>query len=575
MSVSIEGEQGFAGRRNFLLGFFAVLGIVLLVRAFWLQGLHQEFYAEQGDVRQIRTLPIAAHRGTMLDRNHEPLAVSSPIQSIWSDPRILLQHSEQFELLGYILQIDPGRLRERVQNAADNGKGFVYLRRHVPPRIAAALQKARERQQIKGVSVQREYGRYYPSAEITAHLLGFTDIDGNGQEGLEMTFNDWLDSRAGSRRVVTDLLGEAIEDIELISEPDQGGDLVLSIDKRIQYLAYRELQQAVIQNGAVSGSVVVLDARSGEVLAMVNHPSYNPNQFSQRGDAAAMRNRAVTDVLEPGSTIKPFTIAAALELGILQSDDVIDTSPGRFNVGKYVVRDFTDYGTLSLTDILKKSSNIGASKIALQMDRTQLWNVFDRLGFGRPSVMEFPGAVAGSMPHASSWSVVRQATVSYGYGISTTVLHLAQAYAAIASDGLMPEISFQRLDGEPETQRVFSAAVARQVRGMMESVVASGTGKKAAIPGYTVAGKTGTTHISEGGSYADDRYISQFAGMSPATDPDMIAIVVINEPRGRYFGGEVAAPVFARIVAGALRIRNIKPDVHRAESGATNKVLSQ
>lgn len=558
MSVEVQSSRS-GGRRAVVLAFFGLLGLLLWGRAFQLQILDAGFYQRQGDVRQIRTLPLAAHRGMLLDRNGEPLAVSSPIDSIWADPQELVKYEEKIDLLGYALEMDPARVRQLLKKGVENDREFIYLRRHVHPRIAKALQSIKDRGQIKGVNIQREYGRYYPSGEITAHVLGFNNIDDQGQEGLEMAFDEWLEGTPGKRRVVTDVLGDAIEDIELVAEASPGRDLVLSIDKRIQYLAYRELKQAVQRNGAKSGSAVVLDARTGEVLAMVNQPSFNPNRFSERS-GGIQRNRAVTDVLEPGSTIKPFTVAAALESGLFTIDDVIDTAPGRFNVGRYVVRDFKNYGELSLTGILKNSSNIGASKISLQLERDLLWGTFDRLGFGQSPVIEFPGAVSGSLPHFSKWSVVRQATVSYGYGISTTVLQLARAYAALAADGLMPEVTFQKLNGEPRVERVFSEQIARDLRSMLQSVVSSGTGKAANIPGYTVAGKTGTTHISENGSYADDRYISQFAGMVPAGNPAMVAVVVIKEPRGKYYGGEVAAPVFSRIMAGALRIRNINPD---------------
>ena len=558
MSAEIQSSS-FGGRRAAVLAFFCVLGLLLWGRAFQLQILDAGFYQHQGDVRQIRTLPLAAHRGMLLDRNGEHLAVSSPIDSIWADPQELSKYDDKIDLLGYALEMDPARVRQLVKKGVENKREFIYLRRHVHPRIAKALQSIKDRDQIKGVNIQREYGRYYPSGEITAHVLGFNNIDDQGQEGLEMAFDEWLEGTPGKRRVVTDVLGDAIEDIELVAEARPGRDLVLSIDKRIQYLAYRELAQAVQRNGAKSGSAVVLDARTGEVLAMVNQPSFNPNRFSERS-GGIQRNRAVTDVLEPGSTIKPFTVAAALESGKFTIDDVIDTAPGRFNVGRYVVRDFKNFGELSLTGILKNSSNIGASKISLQLERDLLWATFDRLGFGQSPVIEFPGAVSGSLPHFSRWSVVRQATVSYGYGISTTVLQLARAYAALASDGLMPEVTFQKLNGEPRVERVFSEQIARDLRAMLQSVVSSGTGKAASIPGYSVAGKTGTTHVSENGSYADDRYISQFAGMAPAGNPSMVAVIAINEPQGKYFGGEVAAPVFSRIMAGALRLRNINPD---------------
>jgi len=493
--ASDVSPSGQGTRRAFVLGVFLLLALALVARAFQLQVLDRSFYKQQGDVRQIRTLPLAAHRGMLVDRNGEALAVSSPIDSIWADPRELSKYDDKIDLLSYALEMDSSRLREKVRRGAENNKEFIYLQRHVHPRIAKSLQSIKDRGQIKGVNIQREYGRYYPSGEITAHILGFNNIDDQGQEGLEMAFDHWLKGEQGKRRVVTDVL-----------------------------------------------AAVVLDARTGEVLAMVNQPSYNPNRFSERA-GGTKRNRAVTDVLEPGSTIKPFTIAAALEAGNFFGDDVVDTAPGRFNVGKYVVRDYKNYGDLSLTGILKNSSNVGASKISLQLDKATLWNAFDRL-------------------------------VAYGYGVSATVLQLARAYAALASDGLMPEVTFQKLVGEPRSERVFSEDVAQEVRSMLQAVVSSGTGKAAGVPGYTVAGKTGTTHISENGSYADDRYISQFAGMVPAGNPDMVAVIAIVEPQGRYYGGEVAAPVFSRIMAGALRMRNINPD-GRQLYGATASTTSE
>ncbi len=567
------GHRGMGARRVVVLGFFSLLALVLLGRAFQLQVLDRSFYEKQGDVRHIRTLPLAAHRGMLLDRNGEALAVSTPIDSIWADPQELIKYSDKLDLLSYAIEMDPERLRDLVAKGAERKREFIYLRRHVHPRTAKALQSIKDRGQIKGVNIQREYGRYYPSGEITAHVLGFNNIDDQGQEGLEMAFDHWLKGESGKRRVVTDVLGDAIEDIELVSEANHGRDLTLSIDKRIQYLAYRELKQAVQRNGAKSGSAVVLDALTGEVLAMVNQPSYNPNRYAERV-GGIKRNRAVTDVLEPGSTIKPFTIAAAIEAGDFGLNDVVDTAPGRFNVGKYVVRDYKNYGELSLTGILKNSSNIGASKIALQLDKATLWNTFDRLGFGRAPLVEFPGAVSGKMPHFSKWSVVRQATVAYGYGVSTSAMQLARAYAAIASDGMMPEVTFQKLNSEPRTERVFSEDTAREVRAMLQSVVSEGTGKAASIPGYTVAGKTGTTHISENGSYADDRYISLFAGMAPAGNPSMVAVISIIEPQGQYYGGEVAAPVFSKIMAGALRLRNVNPDGRRVYGAQVMKTQS-
>lgn len=539
-----------------LLLCFALAGGALEARLLYLQLVDREFLSAQGDDRHLRTVEIAAHRGTILDRNGEPLAVSTPVDSIWADPKQLMPEIDRIGELAEVLEVEQDWLARRVTSSLD--KNFVYLRRHLRPDHAArALQLG-----LPGVSTLREYRRYYPTSEVTGHLLGFTNIDDQGQEGLELAYDYWLRGETGSKRVVQDRLGRVIEDVELIAPARPGRTLTSSLDLRLQYLAYRELKRAVAETGALSGSAVILDVDSGEVLAMVNQPSFNPNDRSQF-DVARYRNRAMTDIFEPGSSFKPLIVAAALETGRYQPTSTIDTAPGYLRVGgKVLTQDTNNLGEIDLTTILAKSSNVGIGKLALDLDQRQLWGVLTSFGIGRLSESGFPGESAGVLNDPDYWRPVGQATLAYGYGLSVTALQLAQAYAVIAADGIQRPVSLLTLEQPSVGHRVIAAPTARAVREMLEAVVSTrGTGLRAAVQNYRVAGKTGTAWKSGLGGYSKDRYLAVFAGMAPLSRPKLVAVVVVDEPRGEdYYGGQVAAPVFSRIVSGALRLLAVAPD---------------
>ncbi len=542
-------------RRGFVL-LVLISGMISLAgRAVYLQHYEAEFLREEGDARHLRVVNISAHRGMITDRNGEPLAISTPVDSVWANPQETLQASEELYELAKLLGLSKDDLNRRLANRSS--KAFMYLKRHVNPDIATQVMAL----DVPGVNLQREYRRYYPMGEVTAHVLGFTNIDDQGQEGIELSFQEWLDGEPGAKWVVKDRLGRVVENVARIKAPSPGKDLQLSLDKRIQYLAYRELKAAVLKHKAQSGSVVVVDAYRGEVLAMVNQPSFNPNnRRNLRGRLA--RNRAVTDVFEPGSTVKPFTIAAALEVGRFKPRSVINTSPGWYVVRGHTIQDQHNYGTISLAKVISKSSNVGASKIALSIPAKSLWDTFRQVGFGAVTDSGFPGESAGLLSDFTRWRRIERATLSFGYGLSTTTLQLAQAYAVLANDGLRPEISFLVADKAPQTQRVLSVRTSRQLRKMLEGVVsADGTALSASVDGYRVAGKTGTVHKSTPGGYAKDRYVSVFAGMAPASKPRLVIVVMVNEPNnGDYYGGAVAAPVFSNVMSGALRLLNVPPD---------------
>jgi cell division protein FtsI (penicillin-binding protein 3) len=537
------------------------VSLVLAWRAVDLHVFRKDFLQNQGDARYLRVVPIAAHRGMISDRNGEPLAISTPVDSVWVQPAAFREAHHAWPKLARLLHLDLGRLQRKVLARED--REFVYLKRHISPELADRVMALG----IPGVNLQREYQRYYPAGEVMAHVVGFTDVDDQGQEGLELAYNDWLQGVAGSQRVLKDRLGRVVRHVEQISRPEPGRNLVLSIDQRLQYLAYRELKRAVLQHKARSGSAVVLDVQTGEVLAMVNQPSYNPNNRGQF-KGSQTRNRAVTDVLEPGSTVKPFTIAAALESGQFRPTTRIDTTPGQYKVGNAMVRDTRNYGRISVATVIKKSSNVGASKIALALPDKTLWKAYARLGFGVTSGSGFPGEASGLLSHARHWRDIEKATLAFGYGLSVTPLQLARAYSSLAADGLLRPVSFLRLDEPTPGKQIIPARVARQLRPMLESVVETGgTGTRARVSGYRVAGKTGTVKKAIAGGYSDDRYIAVFAGFAPASLPRLAMVVTVNEPRdGVYYGGEVAAPVFARVMAGALRMLNIPPD---AATGAS------
>ena len=552
----------FPMRRWFLLSIYTICMAGLLFRAVDLQVLNKEFLQDRGDARALRVVKIPAHRGMITDRNGESLAISTPVNSIWAVPRKVLASNSRLDLLAKYLQMNDEELITLLKDRI--GRQFVYLKRHVVPALADEVMIL----DIPGISLQREYRRYYPAGEVTSHVLGFTNIDDSGQEGLELAYDSWLKGLPGRKRVLKDRLGRVIENIESIRTPDPGKQLVLSIDRRVQYLAYRELKAAVNHYKARAGTLIMLDVNTGEIIAMVGQPSYNPNNRTGL-KSGNYRNRALTDVFEPGSTLKPFTIAAALESGLYDLKTTIDTRPGFFKVGDHIIRDHRNYGVLDLATIIKKSSNIGASKIALSLEPHYFWTSLARVGFGQSTGSGFPGEVSGFLNSYNNWSEVEQATMSFGYGMSVTALQLARAYMAFATDGMMLPVSFLKVTEPVSASRVFSASVARQVRGMLEAVVQKGgTGYRASIEGYRVAGKTGTVHKTVAGGYSEDRYLSLFAGMAPASKPRLIAVVIIDEPQGdQYYGGLVAAPVFSSVMAGALRLLDIPPDDLSALNG--------
>jgi cell division protein FtsI (penicillin-binding protein 3) len=543
-------------RGTTLLGVFALVAIGLEARVLQLQLIDNEFLAAQGDDRHLRTVEISAHRGPITDRHGEPLAVSTPVDSIWASPRELKTELGRLPDLARALEVDAEWLMRRITSNLD--REFVYLKRHLSPADAAEVLRL----DIPGVGTAREYRRYYPSGEVVGHVTGFTDIDDHGQEGLELAFDYWLRGEAGSKRVVQDRYGRIIGDVEQVKAAQPGRTLRTSLDLRLQYLAYRELKAAVSENRARSGSVVVLDPRTGEILAMVNQPSFNPNNRSLR-DPALYRNRAATDPFEPGSSFKPFVLAAALESGQVTPDTVIDTAPGFLAVGgRSLTEDPVRLGRISVTGVLAKSSNVGAGRIALAMEPDAIARVLHGFGIGRVTENGFPGESAGRLDDPKHWRQVGQATLAYGYGLSVTTLQLARAYAAIAAGGVLRPLSLVAVDAPPQGERAVSAATAEQLVEMMQAVISpQGTGQRAAVKNFSVAGKTGTAWISSVGGYTSNRYTAVFGGLVPASDPRLVAVVVINDPQGeQYNGGDIAAPVFARIATGALRLLAVPPD---------------
>jgi len=528
---------------------------LLLWRALDLQVLNNDFLQVQGDARYLRVIQIAANRGVITDRHGEPLAISTPVDSVWVNPGQLDIVDRQWQQLAGLLRTRVVALKHKL--AVHKGREFVYLKRHINPDVSQQVMAL----QIPGISLQREYRRYYPAGEVAAHVVGFTNIDDAGQEGIELAYHDWLSGTPGSKRVIKDRLGHIVEDVESIREPKAGKDLHLTLDRRLQYLAYRELKAAVQQNKARSGSVVILDVRSGEVLADVNQPSYNPNNRDTL-QLDAIRNRAVTDVFEPGSTIKPFTVAAALEAGAIKPLTVIDTTPGMFRVGNKSVRDVRNYGAIDIATIIKKSSNVGASKIALMLPPARLWDLFSKVGFGAGTGSGFPGEVGGQLSDFHNWNDVERATLSYGYGLSVTTLQLARAYAMLADGGILQPVAYVLSQDAGTATRVISAKNAARVMTMLETVTSTGgTGTLARVPGYRIAGKTGTVQKYSASGYSDEAYVALFAGVAPASRPRLAMVVMINEPgNDEYYGGRIAAPVFARVMADALRMIGVAPD---------------
>jgi cell division protein FtsI (penicillin-binding protein 3) len=529
--------------------------VTLASRAVYLQLLNNDFLKEHGDARSIRVVDIPSHRGVIVDRNGEQLAMSTPVDSIWATPRKVFEDVERFPELADAMGLTVKELHETLRDRMN--REFIYLKRHANPALVKKVQELG----IRGVSTQREYKRYYPAAEVASHIIGFTNIDDQGQEGLELAYDDWLSGKTGKKRVLKDRLNRIVENIESIESSEPGKELKLSIDRRIQYLAYRELAAAVKYHRAKGGSLVMLDVRTGEVMAMVGQPSYNPNN-RKKLKSHFYRNRAVTDVFEPGSTMKPFSVVAGLEAGTYQPHTPINTSPGFLKVGDHTVRDMRNYGDIDVTKVITKSSNVGASKIVLSLEPEKYWDVLSRLGFGQQTGSAFPGESSGLLNPYNTWSDVEMATMSFGYGLSVTPLQLAHAYSVLANGGVLLPVSFLKVEGSVSGKRVLEEKVTRQVRKMLETVVSTeGTGKRAAIRGYRVIGKTGTVHKSVRGGYSEDRYLSLFAGIAPASQPRFAMVVLIDEPGGGdHYGGVVAAPVFSRVMEGAFRILNIPPD---------------
>ena len=516
------------------------------------------FLQTQGDVRAIREEVIPAYRGLITDRNGEPLAVSTPVITLIANPKYMQTAAAEADLerLAAAMDISLAALKARLKHYRN--KSFMRLARQISPAEAEKILSLR----IPGVSGQQEYKRFYPAGEVTAQLVGITDIKDQGREGMELAYDSWLTGEPGSKKVMKDRAGRIIKDISLVKPASPGEALRLSIDLRVQYAAYRALKASVKKHQAKSGSVVVLDIETGEVLAMANQPSFNPNDLSNL-KSAATRNRAITDQMEPGSTVKPFTLLAALESGKFAADTKVDTSPGYLRVTYKTFVDPKNYGVLDLAGILTKSSQVGTTKVALALDPDATRGMFERVGFGEPIGSGFPGEIVGELPGHRSWDPVTQATFAFGYGLSASSLQMARAYSVLANDGLRREISLVALDEPPESIRVVDAGITQDVRQMLQAAAgASGTGKRASIDGYSVGGKTGTLHkVKAGGGYDEDRYMSVFAGLSPVDNPRLVTIVVIDEPQdGDYFGGLVAAPVFSEVTGNALRLLQVTPD---------------
>ncbi|MFP5383263.1 MAG: peptidoglycan D,D-transpeptidase FtsI family protein [Gammaproteobacteria bacterium] len=527
----------------------------LVARAAYLQVGDADFLRGQGDARNLRIEPLAATRGLILDRNGQPLAVSTPVVSIWANPAQAMTARDRWKALARVAGVGYEDMADRLLRA--QGREFVYIRRHLAPEVAEKILAL----DVPGFHGMTEYRRYYPAGEVAAHVVGFTNIDDVGQEGMELAHESLLGAKAGKRKVVKDLKGRVVEDVEIIEDARPGQDLVLSIDLRIQYLAYRALAATVAQYRAKGGSVVVLDVATGEVLAMVNLPAFNPNNRAGVRPAS-LRNRAVTDVFEPGSTMKTFTVAAALESGKFRPGSLIETSPGTLRIGSKLIRDHQNYGTIDVTTVLTKSSNVGSTKLALALPPDDLVSTFSRVGFGQSTYSGFPGESSGSLQRRANWRPIELATLSYGYGVSVTALQLAQSYAILAAGGMARPVTLLRREGQAPGERVFSEEVSRVLVEMLTTVSSdAGTATRARINGYTVAGKTGTVHKLTGAGYAEDEYLSVFAGMAPGSRPRVSTVVVVDQPsEGGYFGGVVAAPVFSAVTAGALRTLNVRPD---------------
>ncbi|WP_028294697.1 peptidoglycan D,D-transpeptidase FtsI family protein [Oceanobacter kriegii] len=543
-------------RYRLVLAVMGLLLLAILVRLVMLHTVDQPFLFEEGEKRTVRTQVEPARRGMITDRFGEPLAVSTAVVDISMNPKLF--NAEDAAVLARSLGLNAAKLKQRIQNAQSRNRGFLYVERQVQPHLAERVKDLG----LTGLQFEQRFRRYYPAAEVTAHVVGLVNIDSNGQEGLELAYNDYLTGKGGRRTVVKDGYGRLIKQVSVDSVAEPGNDLRLTLDLRLQYLAYRELKSAVQQHRAHSGSAVMLDAKTGEVLALVNQPSYNPNNRATL-KAENMRNRAIADVIEPGSTVKPFTVATALESGKYTPDTIVDTNPGYLRVGRKTVRDHRNYGDLDVTGVITKSSNVGVTLLSADVGAEALWRTMTAAGLGQASGLGFPGESVGVLPFPSEMDPLRLATLSYGYGLAVSPLQLAQSYTAFTQHGCREEATLLITGaGKAPCHPVMSAKTASQILAMLETVISPvGTGKRAHVDGYRVGGKTGTAHKVGSVGYEDANYTAVFAGVAPISDPDLVLVVVVDDPQGQeYYGGEVAAPVFSRIMGQALRLRQVAPD---------------
>lgn len=554
--VNDGGRRGYsvATRAHFMIGLIGIVVALLVARAFWMMIVNKDFYMSKGEARFERNLPIAVSRGMITDRNGEPLAVSTPVESVWGNPQELFKHQNRWPELAKALNIPFGELQRKL--AQKEGKEFLYLKRRINPDEAKRILAHK----IPGVASQREYRRYYPQAESIAQVLGFTNVDDKGQEGLELAFESWLKGKPGEKRVIRSRQGDIVES-ELVKAPEPGKELVLSLDRRVQYLAYKELHDMVVRSGAASGSAVIVDVNSGEVLAMANVPTFNPNATVQK-NIDAHRNRAVTDLVEPGSTMKPITVAAGLTAGKITPNTVFSTEGGRIANGPFSITDTHNYGSLTVTGIITKSSNVGSAKIARLLPNDYFYEYVHKMGYGSKPRSGFPGESSGLLPKTSNWDGTTKSTMAYGYGLSATPIQIAMAYAALANGGRLLTPTFVK-GGKVESKQVIEPEVAAQVMRMMETVTKpGGTATQAAVLGYKVAGKTGTARmVSETGGYSR-KYNAFFAGVVPVDNPRFAMVVVVNDPdtsKG-YYGGLISGPVFRSVMEGTLRLMDVPPD---------------
>lgn len=551
-----QNKTPYTLRHYFLISILLVAMLGLMWRLVDLTIINQAFLQGQGNARTLRTVTIPAYRGVIFDRNGESLAISTPVNSVWVNPKEFSASNLEISKLSTLLNIPKSLIHSRLEKSGE--RDFVYLKRDLEPDVGIKVKALG----IPGIYLQQEYRRFYPEGEVTAHVLGFTNVDDNGQEGLELAYNEWLQGSAGQKRVLQDRLGHIVADVKIVKTPRSGQNLLLSLDRRIQYFAYTALQQGITKYKANSGSVVVLDINTGEILAMVNSPSYNPNNRT-KDDIASLRNRAVTDLFEPGSTIKAFSMASALSSGKYKVDSRVNTAPGVMILNsKKVTDDGKNNGVIDLTTILMRSSNVGMSKITLSLPPRNLWNMLHNVGFGQLTDSGFPGERSGLLVNYPVWDPFVLATLSFGYGMSATPLQLAQAYATLAANGMKHPVTFLRLSNPPPGQQVIDPVVASEIRTMLESVLTKGgTAPEARVPGYRVTGKTGTVHIVGVKGYEKNRYNSYFIGIAPASKPRFVVAVILHDPRGsQYYGGYTSGPIFSQIMGETLRLMNVPPD---------------